>query len=42
MDNETIEDFAKYRLSKAKETINTAEMIFKQLSDYTSAIYFMR
>lgn len=37
MDDETIEGFAKYRLSKAKETVNTAEMIFNQLSDYTSA-----
>lgn len=37
MDNETVEDFAKYRLSKAKETVNTAEMIFNQLNDYSSA-----
>lgn len=37
MDEETVEGFAKYRLSRAKETIKTAEMIFYQLSDYTSS-----
>lgn len=37
MDNETIEDFAKYRLAKAKETLNTAEIIYKNVGDYTSA-----
>lgn len=37
MDNETIEDFAKYRLAKAKETLKTAEVIFKDIKDYTSA-----
>lgn len=37
MDNETIEDFAKYRLAKAKETLKTAEIIFKDIKDYTSA-----
>lgn len=37
MDNETIEDFSKYRLEKAKETLKTAETIFKNTRDYTSA-----
>ncbi len=37
MDNETIGDFAKYRLAKAKETLKTAEVIFKDIKDYTSA-----
>lgn len=37
MNNETIEDFAKYRLAKAKETLKTAELIFKDIHDYTSA-----
>ena len=37
MENETIEDFAKYRLDKARETLKTAELIFKDIKDYTSA-----
>lgn len=37
MNKETIESFVKYRLNKAKETLNTAEMIFKDGHDYTSA-----
>lgn len=37
MDNETIESFAKYRLNKAKETLETAEKIFKDGKDFTSA-----
>ena len=37
MDNETIESFAKYRLNKAKETLETAKMIFKEGKDFTSA-----
>ena len=37
MDNETIEGFARYRLNKAKETLKTAEMIFKDGKDFTSA-----
>ena len=37
MDKETIEDFAKYRLEKAKETLNTSEYIFKELKDYLGA-----
>lgn len=37
MDNETIESFAKYRLNKAKETLETAKMIFKDGKDLTSA-----
>ena len=37
MYNETIEDFAKYRLEKAKETLHTAEIVFKEVKDYTSA-----
>ena len=37
MDNETIESFARYRLSKAKETLETAKMIFKDGKDLTSA-----
>ncbi len=37
MDNETIESFAKYRLEKAKETLETAKMIYKDGKDLTSA-----
>ena len=37
MDNETIEGFSKYRLNKAKETLETAKMIFKDGKDFTSA-----
>ena len=37
MDKENKEDFAKYRLSKAKETLKTAEYVFKEVKDYTSA-----
>mgnify|MGYP005786004761 CR=1 FL=1 len=37
MDNEIVSSFAKYRLEKAKETLNTAEIIFKEVKDYTSA-----
>lgn len=31
MDNQAIESFARYRLNKAKETLETAEMIFKEI-----------
>ena len=31
MDSETVESFAKYRLNKAKETLETAEMILKEI-----------
>ena len=37
MDEETVESLAKYRLVKARETLNTAEIIFKEVRDYTSA-----
>ena len=37
MDNETIESFVKYRLNKAKETLETARNIFKEGKDFTSA-----
>ena len=37
MDNETIESFSKYRLDKAKETLETAKMIFKEGKDLSSA-----
>ena len=37
MDNETIEGFARYRLNKAKETLETAKMIFNEGKDFTSA-----
>ena len=37
MDNETIEDFARYRLNKAKETLETAKMIFNEGKDFSSA-----
>lgn len=37
MDNNTIESFAKYRLNKAKETLETSRMIFNSGMDYTSA-----
>lgn len=35
MDNETLEDFARYRLKKAKETLHTAEFVFNEVKDYT-------
>jgi len=37
MDKETVEEFSKYRLEKAKETLNTAEFILKELKDYSGA-----
>lgn len=37
MDNETTQDFAKYRLARAKETLNTAAIILNNVKDYTSA-----
>ena len=37
MDDETIEGFARYRLNKAKETLETARMIFNEGKDFTSA-----
>lgn len=37
MNGETVEGFAKYRLEKAKETLHTAEVIFKDVRDYRSA-----
>ena len=37
MDNETIEDFARYRLNKAKETLETAKMILNEGKDFSSA-----
>jgi len=37
MNNEDIENFARYRLNKAKETLETAKMIFKDGKDFTSA-----
>lgn len=37
MDKETIESFAKYRLEKAKDTLDTAEAILKIGKDFTSA-----
>jgi len=37
MDNESIESFSKYRLQRAKETLDTAKEIFKNGKDYTSA-----
>ena len=37
MDNETIEGFARYRLNKAQETLETAKMIFNEGKDFTSA-----
>lgn len=37
MDNETTQGFAKYRLARAKETLNTAVIIFDEVKDYTSA-----
>lgn len=36
MDNETTQGFAKYRLARAKETLNTAVIIFDEVKDYTS------
>ena len=37
MDSETIEGFSKYRLNKAKQTLETARMIFNEGKDFTSA-----
>lgn len=37
MDKETVESFAKYRLEKAKDTLDTAEAILKIGKDFTSA-----
>ena len=37
MDSETIEGFSKYRLNKAKETLETARMNFNEGKDFTSA-----
>lgn len=37
MDKEAIESFAKYRLEKAKDTLDTAEAILKIGKDFTSA-----
>lgn len=37
MNNETIEGFARYRLNKAEETLETARMIFNEGKDFTSA-----
>ncbi len=37
MEKETLEAFSKYRLEKAKETLNTAEFILKELKDFTGA-----
>ncbi len=37
MNNETIEGFARYRLNKAKETLETARMIFNEGKDFASA-----
>lgn len=37
MDSQTVQGFAKYRLSRAKKTIKTAEYIYKDIKDYTSA-----
>ena len=37
MDSETIEGFSKYILNKAKETLETARMIFNEGKDFTSA-----
>ena len=37
MEYETIEEFARYRLVKAEQTLQTAEVIFKEAKDFTSA-----
>ena len=37
MDKETVESFSRYRLEKAKDALNTAEFILKELKDYTGA-----
>lgn len=37
MNNEEIETFAIYRLNKAKETLETARMIFNEGKDFSSA-----
>ena len=37
MDNEIKNDLVKYRLEKAKETLNTAEKIFENIKDYSSS-----
>lgn len=37
MDKETVESFSRYRLQKAKDTLNTSEFILRELKDYTGA-----
>lgn len=37
MEHENKEDLAKYRIEKAEETLKTAEIILKEVEDYTSA-----
>ena len=37
MDNEIKNDLVKYRIEKAKETLNTAEKILEDIKDYSSA-----
>lgn len=37
MEHENKEDLAKYRIDKAEETLKTAEVILKEIKDYTSA-----
>ena len=37
MDNENREDFALYRLERARETLNSAKLLFKEANDYVSA-----
>lgn len=37
MEHENKEDLAKYRIEKAEETLKTAEVILKEVKDYTSA-----
>lgn len=36
MDKETIESFSRYRLNRAKETLQTAKMIFKERNIFWS------
>lgn len=37
MDKENVEFLAKYRMEKAKEALNTAKILFRDIKDYTAA-----
>ena len=39
MDNEIKNDLVKYRIEKAKETLNTAEKILEDIKDYSERFH---